>query len=137
MRSGRWLGACVLAVAVSACGGSSGSQSSVTSAPTTHRLDDSSNGSTLQVQVGDRIAVTLNSTNWTLDVPATTLQPVGAPQVTPSHCAVMGSGCGTVTESYTAQHVGQATLHAHRDSCGEALRCSAQQSDWSVTVRVG
>ena len=136
MRPGRWVGVCAVALALSACGGSSGGQSSLTSAPTTHQLNDGSNGSTLEVHLGDTIVVTLDSTNWTLDVPTTTLQPLGAPQTSPSHCAVMGSGCGTVTASYNAGHVGQATLHAHRDSCGEALRCSAQQSDWSVTVRV-
>jgi hypothetical protein len=69
-------------------------------------------------------------------VPTTVLQPLGAPQTSASPCAVMGGGCGTVTQSYNAGHVGQTTLHAHRDSCGEALRCTAQRGDWSVTVRV-
>lgn len=132
----RGWGVCAVALALTACGGSSGGQSSVTSAPTTHRLNDSSNGSTLQAHLGDTIVVTLGSTYWTIDPPTTTLQPMGAPKTSPSHCVVMGSGCGTVTESFTARHLGQTTLHAHRESCGEALRCTAQQSGWSVTVRV-
>jgi hypothetical protein len=131
------LGGCALLLAVTACGsGSSGGDTSVNSAPTTHQLDDRSNGSTVDVQLGDTIVVTLHNTYWTLAVPTAALQPLGAPQASPSPCAVAGSGCGSVTQSYNAGHVGRTTLHAHRDSCGEALRCSAQQSDWSVTVRV-
>ena len=137
MPRGRWLATAALLLAVTACGGSSSSgRSSVSTAPTTHQLDDTSNGSTLDVHLGDTIDVTLHSTTWTLDVPAMVLQPLGDPQTAASPCAIMGSGCGTVTQSYNARHVGQTTLHAHRDSCGEALRCSAKQSDWSVTVRV-
>lgn len=137
MRGGRWLAVSALALALSGCGGSStGSHDSVSTQSTTHQLDDKSNGSTLAVHLGDTVIVTLHSTTWTLDVPVTVLQPLGAPQTSPSPCAVMGSGCGTVTQSYNARHVGQTTLHAHRDSCGEALRCSAQQSDWTVTVKV-
>jgi hypothetical protein len=131
------LAGCALVLAISACGsGSSGGQSSVNTTPTTHQLDDRSNGTTIDVNLGDTVVVTLHNTYWTLAVPAAVLQPLGAPQTSPSPCAVMGSGCGTVTESYNAVHLGQATLHAHRDSCGEALRCNAKQSDWSVTVRI-
>ena len=136
MSARRWLVGCAVAVAVSACGGGSSGGQSVSSAPTMHQLDDKANGSTLDVQLGDTVIVTLHSTTWTLDVPSTVLQPLGAPQTSPSPCAVMGSGCGTVTQSYNAGHVGQVTLHAHRDSCGEALRCTGKQGDWSVTVRV-
>ena len=133
----RWLATAVLVLAVSACGGSSsGGQTSVKSGSSTHRLDDGSNGTTVDVQLGDTVVVTLHNTYWTLAAPTGVLQPLGAPQSSPSPCAVMGSGCGTVTESYNANHVGQTTLHAHRASCGEALRCTAKQSDWSVTVRV-
>ena len=133
----RWLVGCAVVATLTACGGgSSGGQSSVSSAPTTHQLDDKSNGSTVAVHLGDTVVVTLHSTSWTLDVPATVLQPLGAPQTSASPCPVMGGGCGTVTQSYNAGHVGEMTLHAHRDSCGEALRCTGKQGDWSVTVRV-
>ena len=131
------LAACAVALALSACGGSSsGGQTSLRSTPATHQLDDQSNGTTLEAHVGDTIVVTLHSTLWTLDVPKAVLQASGAPQTAPSHCAVMGSGCGTVTQSYSAGQAGQTTLHAHRDSCGEALRCTAKQSDWTVSVHV-
>ena len=131
------LGVCALVVAVSACGsGSSGGRTALNAAPTTHQLDERSNGSTLDVQLGDTVVVTLHSTYWTLAVPPTVLQPLGAPHSSPSPCPVAGSGCGTVTQSYNAGRVGRTELRAHRDSCGEALRCTAKQSEWSVTVRV-
>lgn len=140
MRAGpaaRWLATAVVVVTLSACGGgSSGGNASLRNTPKTHQLDDKSTGTTVDVQLGDTVIVTLHSTGWNLDVPATVLQPLGAPQTSPSPCPVMGGGCGTVTESYNAGHVGQVTLHAHRDSCGEALRCTGTQGDWSVTVRV-
>lgn len=128
---------CASLLATTACAsGSSGGGAGVSSSPTTRQLDEHANGSTVQVNLGDTVVVVLHSTYWTFAVPASVLQPLGEPQVSPSHCAVMGSGCGTVTSSYNAGQVGQTTLHAHRDSCGEALRCSPSESDWSVTVRV-
>ena len=137
----RHAAATVLAVAALAtlcgCGsGSSGGNASASSAPTTRQVDEKLNGHTIDVHLGDTVTVVLHSTYWSLDVPATTLQPLGAPQSSPSACPVAGSGCGTLTQSYNASHVGQATLHAHRDSCGEARRCTASESDWSLTVRV-
>ena len=125
------------AIAATACASSSsGGATGLSSAPTTHRLDEHANGSTVQVSLGDAVVVVLHSTYWTFAAPQSVLQPVGVPQPSPSHCPVMGSGCGTVTSTYKAGHVGQTTLHAHRDSCGEARRCTSTESDWSVIVRV-
>ncbi len=50
--------------------------------------------------------------------------------------AFPGSGCGTVTATYTAGHTGTTELTAHRDTCGEALRCVGPQADWKITGRV-
>jgi hypothetical protein len=36
-----------------------------------------------------------------------------------------------------AAKTGSAVVSAQRTSCGEALRCSPQQSAWTVTIRVG
>lgn len=125
------------AMAATACAsGSSGGGAGLSSAAQTHRLDEHANASTVQVNVGDTVVVVLHNTYWTFAAPQTVLQPVGAPQPSPSHCPVVGSGCGTVTATYKASRAGQTTLHAHRDSCGEARRCTASESDWSVTVRV-
>jgi hypothetical protein len=134
----RGLAALCLAVVATACtSGSSGVGAGVSSSPATHRLDEHANGSTVRVHPGDTVVVTLHSTYWTFAVPSDVLQPLGAPRPSPSHCPVVGGGCGTVTSAYTAGHVGRTSLRAHRDSCGEARRCSAAESDWSVTVLVG
>lgn len=129
--------ACAVVLAVSACGsGSSAGPGSTSSTTTTHTLDEHDNGHTVDVNFGDTIVVVLHSTYWTFAVPQTVLQPIGLPQPSPSSCGVTGGGCGTVTSTYNAGHVGETTLHAHRDSCGEAVRCTGSNADWSVTVRV-
>jgi hypothetical protein len=133
----RLFAAAVATVLAAGCaGGSSGGGATVSGAPTTRQLDEHANGSTVDVQLGDTVVVVLHSTYWSFDTPPTSLQPLGDPQPSPSHCPVAGSGCGTVTARYNASHVGQTTLHAHRDSCGEARRCTGSEGDWSVTVRV-
>src|SRR3954454_5930298 len=117
------------------CANGSSSDRTAATAPTPHQLDEDANGSTVDVQLGDSVVVVLHSTYWNFDSPARVLQPLST-QPSPGHCAVVGSGCGTVTVTYNAAQVGTVTLHAHRDSCGEATRCSASNADWSVTVRV-
>jgi hypothetical protein len=114
--------------------GSSGDRSAAT-APVPHQIDEHANGTTVDAQLGDTIVVVLHSTYWSFDTPARVLQPLST-QPSPSHCTVVGSGCGTVTATFNAAQVGTVTLHAHRDSCGEAMRCTGASADWSATVRV-
>lgn len=100
-------------------------------------LDEKANGTTVHVHFGDTIVVTLHSTYWSfLPTGTVALQPFApVATVAGTNCGQpMGSGCGTVTATYNVGHVGTATLHAHRDSCGEALRCLGKDADWSVTV---
>jgi hypothetical protein len=133
------LGSIVLGGLVTGCAsGSSGAGTGATAAttPTTRQLDEHANGSTVEVHLGDTVVVVLHSTYWTFATPSSTLQLVGQPQPSPSQCSVPGSGCGTVTAGYNARQVGTTTLHAHRDSCGEAVRCTGSDGDWTVTVRV-
>lgn len=130
----------VLALAASGlllagCANGSSSDRSAATAPTPHQLDEHDNGKTVDAQLGDTIIVVLHSTYWSFDTPARVLQPLST-QPSPSHCAVVGSGCGTVTATFNAAHVGTVTLHAHRDSCGEAIRCTGTNGDWSATVHV-
>jgi hypothetical protein len=133
----RALAITVFAAAVaSGCGSGSSGGASLGSAPTTRQLDEHANGTTVTVHLGDTVVVVLHSTYWTFDVARTVLQPLGEPQPSPTTCAVPGGGCGTVTARYNASHVGTATLSAHRDSCGEAVRCTGGTGDWTVTVRV-
>lgn len=124
------------AVLVGGCAnGSAGDRSAVT-APVPRQLDEHANGTTVSLHLGDEIVVVLHSTYWTFDTPSRVLQPVGAAQTSPSHCHVVGSGCGTVSATFNAAQVGTVIVHAHRDSCGEALRCTGPNADWRVTVRV-
>lgn len=129
------------AVAATACGGSSGSpaSTSVRSAQTI-QVGDKANGTTVDAHVGDTIEVTLHNTYWTLGAPAGhVLSVVGAPSAAPGGSAcphIAGTGCGTVSASYRADAAGTTRVTAHRDSCGEALRCGPGQGDWTVTVRV-
>ena len=121
---------------VGGCANGSGGERSGATVSVRHQLDERSNGSTLDARVGDTVVVVLHSTYWNFDTPTTVMQLIGTPEPSPSHCTVVGSGCGTVTATYKAGQVGTVSLHAHRDSCGEAIRCSASNGDWSVTVRV-
>lgn len=132
----RWLVAAAAAVLVmTGCANGSASDRSAATAPTPRLLDEHANGTTVDAQLGDTIVVTLHSTYWNVDSPTRVLQPLSTIP-SPGHCAVAGSGCGTVTVTYNAAQVGAVTLHAHRDSCGEAMRCTGKNADWSVTVRV-
>lgn len=123
-------------IAAAGCSGSSSTQ--VQSTPTAQRvvLTEHDNGRFIAVGQGARIEVDLHSTYWTLQPTSGPLSPDGAPSVQPSHCTVPGTGCGTVVATYVAESAGTAQLHAHRDSCGEALRCTGNAGDWHVTVTV-
>jgi hypothetical protein len=132
------LAATTLTVATGCGSASSGADSpTVQSSSSTLTLDEKANGTTVHVHLGDIITVTLQSTYWSfLPTDGLALQPF-APVATAAGTAcphVMGTGCGTVTASYNVGHVGTSVLRAHRDTCGEALRCLGKQGDWSVTV---
>ena len=140
MRSGRFVALAVLGgmLALTGCDGasSSGGSSSSTTTSTRH-LDESSNGKHLDVHFGDTIIVTLHSTYWTFGVPGGfILQPVTPPQIGKgANCpTVPGNGCGTVTITYNVGKVGSGTIVAHRTSCGEALKCTGAQGNWSVSL---
>jgi len=132
-----WLAAACL-LAVTGCGSSSsGGTPDSQGAPGTVTLDDSANGTTVHVHFGDTVTVTLGSTYWSfLPTDGLALQPFAPAQTAPaSTCKTpVGSGCGTVTASYNVGHIGTSVLRAHRDTCGEALRCVGDQANWSVTV---
>ena len=106
-------------------------------------LSESSNGHTVSVRTGTHLTLTLHSTYWTLTPllgrsPVTLLGKVSTVGTLPSAGSgcVPGQGCGTVIAHYVARHVGQLRLRATRTSCGEALKCSAAQSVWTVLIRV-
>ena len=131
--------ACLVAVLAGACGtsNSAGSNAGDQAKNGTLNLDEKANGTTVHVHLGDTVIVTLHSTYWSfLPTASLALQPFAPAQTAPATTCgqPVGTGCGTVVASYNIGHVGSGTLRAHRDSCGEALRCIGKQADWSVTV---
>jgi hypothetical protein len=125
-----------LAVSASACSGSSSDRGGVTNEPQHVLLTESDNGHVVTLPKGTEITVSLHSTYWTLQPVSGALRADAAASVRPSHCTVAGNGCGTVTETFVASAAGRVQLHAHRNSCGEALRCTGTSGDWRVTVVV-
>ena len=111
----------------------------VASGSTQVELSDGDTGRTLPVRRGDVITVVLHSTYWAMLPPAdpTVLQPEGSTAVVPQlDGCVAGQGCGTVTTRYRAVSAGRSELAARRDSCGEALRCTADQQSWQAIITV-
>ncbi len=102
-------------------------------------IGDSANGTTVTVSVGDRLQVSLASTYWSFD-PVSNPGVLGLqapPQTVPCPTrTIPGSGCGTVTVTYAATASGTSVVAAHRESCGEALRCTGSEGTFTVTVVV-
>jgi hypothetical protein len=145
--------ALVGAVLLAGCGSDGGSTGSAApgstppSTPASTRapgqtvaIGEAANGTTVTLPKAGRLAVTLHNTYWQLADPADpkVLVVASAPAARPDPTcrSIPGTGCGTVTAVYAAGTAGTTTLAAHRDTCGEALRCTPAQSDWSVTVHV-
>jgi hypothetical protein len=100
-------------------------------------VDEHANGTRVELRVGDSLRVVLHSTYWQLPTPrAGVLVVTGAPQATatPGCSRIPGTGCGTATATYAAHRTGSTKLAAHQDSCGEALRCTGSEGDWSIVV---
>jgi hypothetical protein len=104
-------------------------------------LDERDNGHTVRVTAGMSIVVVLDSTYWMFDALTGTdvLRPRQAPSAVASRGGgcVPGSGCGSVTATFTAVGAGVANVRATRTSCGEALRCGPEQGSFTVTIVVG
>jgi hypothetical protein len=105
----------------------------------TVKVEEAADGSSVTLAPGDHLQVTLHSTYWQfgqVDHPSV-LAADGAPQTGPgTNCpAFPGSGCGTVTQTFTALRGGTAKVSAARTTCGEALACSPAQH-YTVTVHV-
>ena len=103
-------------------------------------VDEKASGATVSLHVGDHLTVVLHSTYWQINAPdprAAGLVIAGPQRTRAAHCGhIPGAGCGTATREFRADRRGVATVSAHRDSCGEALRCTGTQSDWKVTAAI-
>ena len=104
--------------------------------PVVHKIDDTANGSTLYAHVGDTVRVTLHSTYWEMDPPATSALRASDTAVAASLGPIPGTGTGTVVTSYLIVHSGSAKITAHRTSCGEALLCPPDMRTYVVSIAV-
>lgn len=113
---------------------------SSSSSATAITVSEAENGTTLTVNRGADVIVVLHSTYWQFQqasAPKVLVQ--AAPVVQgdpPNRAGVPGSGKGIARESYRAQAAGTATITATRTSCGEAMRCTAGQGLYRITVVV-
>lgn len=98
---------------------------------------DAENGTTVDLHVGDRLAVTLHSTYWTISGSSNprvlTAEGPEAVSPAPGGC-VPGGGCGTVTMIFDVIGMGSADVTASRVSCGEAMLCTGTQGSYKITV---
>lgn len=98
--------------------------------------DIADNGHTVTLATGQRLVVSLDSTYWTFTAPTGVVRAVGRPTVAASHRCVPGGGCGTVTEVFDAVGKGRTTIAANRTTCGEVMRCGANNGTYRLTVIV-
>ena len=114
----------------------------VASGASVDTLNEYSNGHTVTVNPGQHVTPVLHSTYWSIvALTSRPLTQVGSAVYLPrlrstKGGCVAGQGCGTATVHYLASAPRVAHLHASRTSCGEALRCTAALSNWTVTIRV-
>jgi hypothetical protein len=105
----------------------------------TKMVTDRDKGTTVTLHVGDRLKVALASTYWTINPAAKpgVLRSDGRPVTTPHlNGCVPGGGCGTETQTFTAAAKGATIVSASRTTCGEALRCTGGNGEFSVSVVV-
>ena len=100
-------------------------------------VDENSNGKTVTMSVGDTIMLTLHSSYWNLQTPSSvlTLLTHSSNPDFPGK-GVAGTGTGIFTWSYTAAKTGTTKLSASRTTCGEALQCTPDQKNYSITIIV-
>jgi hypothetical protein len=120
--------------------------SSAQAAITTTTLTEKNAAKIVAVKLGGRVELTLHSMYWQLNVPprsasliskgAPILKPIFPSHNAPAGCRVAGSGCGTQMWVFAATKVGLTHLVAKRTTCGEAMRCSAANGRFTVTVKV-
>lgn len=115
-------------------------------ATTIASLSEKNASKTVVVKLKSRVELTLHSMYWQLAVPAKSssltskgqpiLKPIFPSPSAPAGCRIAGSGCGTQTWEFVASKVGITHLVASRTTCGEAMRCTAANGRFTVTVKV-
>ena len=122
---------------LAACGSATGTGVGSPSPRQLQVAGDAENGTTVDLHVGDRLAVTLHSTYWTISSSSNsrvlTAEGPEAVSPAPGGC-VPGGGCGTVTMIFDVIGIGSADVTASRASCGEAMLCTGTQGSYKITV---
>ncbi|MSW03324.1 MAG: hypothetical protein F2830_03505 [Actinobacteria bacterium] len=106
-------------------------------------VSDSDNNRSIALKLNTQVSISLNSVFW-LDATTTNLklikdkaQKTIAPGPTaPPGCQHPGTGCGSSTWVFKATKRGKASFTVSRLSCGEALRCSPENSSFLVRFTV-
>jgi len=102
-------------------------------------LSEADRGKTVSVAVGATVKVVLHNTYWKSFASTDTavLALAGEPVVSGAGLVcIPGSGCGTVTATFTAVSAGTARITAARTTCGEALQCTGDDASYEVTILV-
>lgn len=101
-------------------------------------FSDHDNGRSVAIPRGGSITVFLMTTSWTFQSssdPSVITQLGATTYQSGNHC-VPGEQCGTTTAQFSALVVGNATLIATRNYCGEARQCVPQNDTWTLSIIV-
>jgi hypothetical protein len=101
---------------------------------------DRADGTTIHVNVGDKVALVLGSTYWQFagsSKPAVLRQEGPVVVLKATHKCLPGVGCAPKRAVFKALARGKAVITAHRVTCGEALACTGSRGHFKLTVVVG
>ena len=103
-------------------------------------------GQIITVVKGSSFSLSLESSYWNLakikktasvsQIGGVASTPIPPSPSAPPGCAHPGSGCATLTWKFVAKKLGSTKLVATRESCGEALACTPEEQNFSVTIKV-
>ena len=103
-------------------------------------ITESDNGKSRVIPLGSKVSLVLHSTYWEIQgsSDSSVMAQKGDSVLVPDSISksVPGSGAGTITTEFQAIWPGTADIVATRVTCGEALRCSPENSLFNVTVVV-
>jgi hypothetical protein len=121
--------------------GTAASRGPLAGSPTVIVVRDDANGKAVPARTGDRIELILSSSYWHVagSSAPSVLRQDGPPVLLsrPTSCPdIPGLGCIPVRAEFTALTDGKAVITASRSACGEARRCTPDQTRFTVIVVV-
>jgi len=112
-------------------------------AATTKVISEAQNATTISVKSGTLVTIALHSTYWDgakvqnlVQIKPSEISPTPATPTAADGCQHPGSGCGTIKWFYKAKKKGFATFTASRTTCGEAMQCTSENSNFKVKFLV-